>query len=66
MALFFFVGYRGFKKCRASFLLEQSQPMLCIILHNLNLRAQSKEPLVLNPNATCFEESPCKLDQTSN
>lgn len=40
-------------KCRASFLREQSQQILCITLHNLNLWAKSKKPLVQNPNETC-------------
>lgn len=40
-------------KCGASFLEEQSQQILCITLHNLNLGAKSKRPLVQNPNETC-------------
>ena len=39
-------------KYRASFLREQSQQILCITLHNLNLGAKSKKPLVQNPNET--------------
>lgn len=30
----------------------QSLQILCITLHNLNLRAKSKKPLVQNPNET--------------
>lgn len=45
---------------------KQSQQILCITLHNLNLTAKSKKPPVQNPNETGFEESPGKLDQTSN
>lgn len=54
-------------KCGASLLREQSQQFLCITLHNLNLGAKSKKPLVRNPNETCKAlKSPGKLDQTSN